>query len=102
MRISPALVGITWLASTALGLFSCEIQAQQRNITVQNLSPFSRHEWVSTVVPFAKGEVHGQPDLHIGKGATIWQPIGSRWNDGSLRQVLCLFPIHMSRLSEVR
>ena len=102
MRISPALAGITWLASTSLGLLSCEIQAQQRNITVQNLSPFSRQEWVSTVVPFAKGEVHGQPDLHIGKGATIWQPIGSRWNDGSLRQAICLFPIHMSRLSEAR
>jgi hypothetical protein len=77
-------------------------ETSQRQIVVQNLSPFARREWVRVVVPFARGAVTELPDLHVGKGPTVWQPIGARWDDGSLRQALCLFPMEMKRMSEVK
>lgn len=85
-----------------LDLSATEAPAQERRITVQNLSPFSCREWVSAVVPFGKGEVQGLPDLRAGEVPTVWQPFGARWDDGSLRQALCLFPVEMNRLSELR
>ena len=78
-----------------------DVASQERLITVQNLSPFARREWTGAVVPFRRGEIKTVPELHVGKGPTIWQPIGARWDDGSLRQALCLFPVEMKRLSEV-
>ena len=79
----------------------CDTAAQDRKITVQNLAPFARREWVRTVVPFPRGAVEDLPDLHVGKAPTVWQPIGARWGDGSLRQALCLFRVKMKALSEM-
>ncbi len=94
MRMPAKLVLITCLAGHAT--------AQSGSITVQNLSPFGRREWVSAVVPFSKGTVHGLPNLRAGDGPTVWHPLGALWEDGSLRQAVCLFPVEMKRLSEVR
>ena len=76
--------------------------AQDRVVTVQNLSPQPRQEWAKVVVPFPKGQVADLPALHVGDGPTVWQPFGARWDDGSLRQALCMFPVTLRGLSEVQ
>ena len=76
--------------------------AQERMVTVQNLSPQPRQEWAKVVVPFPKGEVADLPELHVGAGPTVWQPFGARWEDGSLRQALCMFPLSLGGLSQVQ
>lgn len=52
-------------------------------------------------VPFAQGAVPGLPDLHVKDRATVWQPFGARWPDGSLRQALCLFRTALPALGEL-
>lgn len=91
----------------ALAAWSTSVRAQEtpatgRAIVVQNLAPFARQEGVSVVVPFARGAVAELPDLHVEGRATVWQPIGARWPDGSLRQALCLFRDRLAALDEHR
>ncbi|MFO1077886.1 MAG: hypothetical protein U1E73_09195 [Planctomycetota bacterium] len=76
--------------------------AQARAVVVQNLVPLPRREVVAAVVPFARGEVRGLPDLHVADRATAWQPFGARWPDGSLRQALCLFAAEAPALGELQ
>lgn len=71
-------------------------------IVLQNLAPLSRREGVAVVVPFARGEVHELPNLHVPDTPTAWQPFGARWPDGSLRQALCLFQAELGPLAERR
>lgn len=72
-------------------IFCCHAVGQQRQLTIQNLSPHPRLEWFSVAVPFAEGEVVGVPDLHVEGHGTVWQVFGARWPDGSTRQALCMF-----------
>ncbi len=74
--------------------------AQERHIIVQNLAPLDREEWVHAVIPFPPGEVPDLPDLHVEGRPTVWQEFGARWPDKSLRQAICLFPLHMRSLEE--
>ena len=88
-------------AALAIGLSGAAALAQDpatgdkavavRTLTLVNPSRWARTEGVSCVVPFARGEVQVLPDLHVEGSATVWQPFGARWPDGSLRQALCLF-----------
>lgn len=72
-------------------------------IVVQNLAPQARTEWVSAVVPFARGEVSGAvPARHVEGQATVWQAFGARWPDGSLRQASCMFRMSLDALGERR
>lgn len=71
-------------------------------LVLQNLAPLPRREGAAIVVPFAAGAVADVPDLHVPGTPTAWQPFGARWPDGSLRQALCLFPIEVGPLAEVR
>ena len=73
-----------------------------RELTVQNLAPFARSEWVQAVVPFAEGSTTGLPELHVEGRPTVWEPFGARWPDGSLRQALCLFRAELARFGELR
>ena len=73
----------------------------ERTLLVQNLAPLPRREVVGVVVPFASGEVPGQPDWHVVDTPTAWQPFGMRWPNGSLRQALCLFAWDADGLAEV-
>ena len=84
---------ISLLTTLALSLASPQGQASgpPRVITAQNIVPFAREEWLRAVVPFAPGEVEELPSLHVEGTPTVWQPIGARHLDGSLRQALCLF-----------
>src|SRR5947207_2822968 len=88
-------------ARIALLLLASALPAQDRAIVVQNLAPFPREEWLAVAVPFAAGKVSGLPDLHVKDLATVWQPFGARWPDGSLRQALCLFRAGVPALGEV-
>lgn len=54
------------------------------------------------MVPFAAGDVPELPELHVEETATVWQPFGARWDDGSLRQALCLFRTALPANGEVR
>ncbi|MEZ5963881.1 MAG: hypothetical protein R3F56_08565 [Planctomycetota bacterium] len=78
--------------------------AAQRDIVVvaQNLAPHARDEWASAVLPFARGEVaaDARPERHLDGLATVWQPFGARWPDGSWRQALCLFRAPLEPLGE--
>ncbi|MCA8944485.1 MAG: hypothetical protein KDB80_18130, partial [Planctomycetes bacterium] len=76
--------------------------AAQRAITVQNLVPQTRDEWISASVPFAEGAVPSIPELHVEGCATVWQPFGARWPDGSVRQALCFFRRELGPMSELR
>ena len=76
--------------AAALSLGSA-LAAQSRTITVQNLAPSPREEWVVATVPFARGAVEGVPDLHVDGHPTVWQPFGARWPDGTTRHARCLF-----------
>jgi hypothetical protein len=69
-------------------------------LTVQNLAPHAREEWAHAVVPFARGQAPRIPDLHVRDRATVWQPFGARWDDGSIRQASCLFRLRLEPLSE--
>lgn len=71
-----------------------------REIVVHNLAPVPREEWCTAVVPFAKGAVAATPDLHVAGHATVWQPFGARWPDGSVRQALCMFRTALGQLQE--
>ena len=71
-----------------------------RDIVVHNLAPVTREEWVSAVVPFSAGSVTDIPDLHVRGHATVWQPFGARWPDGSTRQALCFFRTGLDPLQE--
>jgi hypothetical protein len=65
-----------------------------REIVTQNLAPFPRQEWVRVTVPLAPGVVTPDdplPDLHVADHATLWQPFGGTWPDGSLRFASCMF-----------
>lgn len=74
----------------------------QREIVLQNLSPFARRQGVAVVVPFAQGIAADNPGLMAGDYHTVWQPFGARWPDRSWRQALCLFRAEVPRLSELR
>jgi hypothetical protein len=74
----------------------------ERAVVVQNLAPPPRDEWAAAVVPFARGEVTGSPDLHCDQCQTVWQPFGARWPDNSIRQALCLFRRPLDALGEAR
>jgi hypothetical protein len=91
------------LLSLALALLAALSPAQEapRVLTVQNLAPIERDEWISCSVPFAEGEVQGSPQLHVDGLATAWQPFGARWPDGSVRQALCFFRRPLRPLEEV-
>lgn len=73
-----------------------------RSLTLQNLAPTQRREWVRVAVPFAQGAVPAGelPDLHVAEHATVWQPFGAAWPDGSLRHAFCLFRPTLAPLSE--
>ncbi|MFK7740054.1 MAG: hypothetical protein AB8H80_06985 [Planctomycetota bacterium] len=73
-----------------------------REIVVQNLAPFGRSQIASVVVPFAQGIAGEPPELSIDDRPTVWQPFGARWPDGTWRQAICLFPVDLGPLSEVR
>lgn len=70
-------------------------------LTLQNLAPLPREEWIAVSVPFAAGTVRVAPALHADGRATVWQPFGARWPDGSWRQALCLFRAELPALGEV-
>ncbi|MDA0375195.1 MAG: hypothetical protein O2865_15535 [Planctomycetota bacterium] len=99
MRSLPGLAS----ALLVLASFSARIcaQAPTRALTVQNLAPLERDEWISCSVPFAEGAVQGQPALHVDGLPTVWEPFGARWPDGSVRQALCLFRRPLAALEEV-
>jgi hypothetical protein len=92
---SPAGPGVA-----AIALLLAVLPAQ--TLTLQNLAPLPREEWVSVVVPFAQGAVSATPELHAEGRPTVWQPFGARWPDGSLRQALCLFRAALPALAEVQ
>ncbi|MBL8751033.1 MAG: hypothetical protein JNK78_17870 [Planctomycetes bacterium] len=71
-------------------------------LVLQNLAPEPRREGAAVVVPFAEGAVKDLPDLHVADTVTAWQPFGLRWPDGSLRQAICLFPVSIDALAELR
>jgi hypothetical protein len=87
-------------ASLLLAFLAAALALPAQELTVQNLAPYPRAEWVAAVVPFAQGAVATVPDLHVEEHATVWQPIGARWPDGSLRQAVCLFRPQLARLGE--
>ncbi|MBL8751695.1 MAG: hypothetical protein JNK15_00225 [Planctomycetes bacterium] len=76
-------------------------QDAPRLLVLQNLTPRARMEGAAVVVPFARGAVRELPDLHVQDRATVWQPFGARWPDGSLRQALCLFVAEVAALGEL-
>ncbi len=91
------------LASTLAALLGlAHLLTAQRELVLQNLTPFAHREVAAVVVPFAQGEVADLPDLHIAGAPTAWQPFGARWPDGSLRQAICLWPARLEALREVR
>lgn len=75
-------------------------QDEPRTLTVQNLAPHARDEWIVCSVPFPEGAVADRPALHVEGAPTVWQPFGARWSDGSLRQALCLFRVPLEALAE--
>ena len=68
-------------------------QTTVREIVAQNLTPHPRREWVRATVPFLPGKVPAGtlPRVQVRDHTTIWQPLGGRWPDGSLRFASCLF-----------
>jgi hypothetical protein len=68
---------------------------------LQNLAPFPRREGAAVVVPFAPGAAREGLALHVTNAATVWQPFGLHWPDGSWRQALCLFHAEVPALGEV-
>lgn len=76
--------------------------AGTRYLIVQNLAPFARKEGVAVVVPFAAGVAGDVPSLCVDDRATVWEPFGARWPDGSWRQALCLFTTEIGALQEQR
>jgi hypothetical protein len=76
-------------------------QDAPRVLTVQNLAPIERAEWIACSVPFAEGVAAGVPALHVDGLPTVWQPFGARWPDGSVRQALCFFRRPLRALEEV-
>ena len=108
-----ALLG--WITTTLPTGLASDLVAQQqapdqaaeeprrdREILVQNLAPFARRQPVAVVVPFAPGMAFAPPRLTVNDLATVWQPFGARWPDGSWRQATCMFMTQLPRLSEVR
>lgn len=94
-----------------LALVTSSLPAQEttekprdRELVLQNLAPFPRRELAAVVVPFGPGEVPegSTPALHAEGRHTAWQPFGARWDDGSLRQALCLFEARLDALAETR
>lgn len=83
-------------------LLTTDLAAQERFVTIQNLSPYSRREWFTVSVPFPEGQVVGVPDMHVEDRPTVWQPFGALWPDGSLRQAMCLFPAELGPNQEAR
>ncbi len=79
-------------------LLTALLPAQE--LTLHNLAPLPRAEWWSCVVPFAEGSVRAAPERHVPGSATVWQPFGARWPDGSWRQALCLFRAEVPALGE--
>lgn len=84
----------------ALLLAASAAWAQERTLTIQNLAPHPRQEWVAVAVPFARGTVREMPELHVQGHPTVWQPFGARWPDGSLRHALCMVPVRIDGLAE--
>lgn len=78
------------------------VPAGTRYLIVQNLAPFARKEGVAVVVPFAQGVAGDVPSLCVDDRATVWEPFGARWPDGSWRQALCLFQTEIGALQEQR
>lgn len=73
-----------------------------QTLVLQNPVGLPRDEWCCVAVPFAEGQVKDLPDLHVDGHATVWQPYGARWPDGSLRQALCLSRQQLPPLGELR
>ncbi|MEC7582781.1 MAG: hypothetical protein VYE77_00555 [Planctomycetota bacterium] len=88
----------SWTALVAALLLAASATAQ--TLRLQNLAPRARQETATVVVPFARGTVMRTPDLHVEDTATVWQPFGARWPDGSVRQALCLFRTEVPALGE--
>lgn len=76
--------------------------ALAQTLVLQNLVSLPRDEWCSVVVPFAEGKYKQAPPLHAEGHATVWQPFGARWPDGSLRQAICLVRAQLPSLGELR
>src|SRR5690606_17077019 len=105
-RHYDALVAALTHALLALSLAAQEPAAPAPTVelVVHNLAAHARREWIAAAVPFAAGAVPAGdlPDLHVDGIATVWQPFGARWPDGSLRQALCLFEMPLDPSSETR
>lgn len=95
--LGPVLVSL-FLASPSA---RCQVEESPRTLTIQNLAPLPRDEWISCSVPFAEGEVQDVPALHVDGLPTVWQPFGARWPDGTVRQALCFFRRPLQSLEEV-
>lgn len=92
-----------WFAAQLVAAFlSAVLCAQDREIIVQNLAPFARHQPVAVVIPFAPGIAFNNPQLTVNDLPTVWQPFGATWPDGSWRQAICMFAPRIKRLSEIR
>jgi hypothetical protein len=75
--------------------------ALQPTLVLQNLTSLPRREVAAVAVPFARGAVTDLPQLHVKDRATVWEPFGARWPDGSLRHALCLFEVELGPVQEV-
>lgn len=96
-----AVIGVAFL-SAVLPTQGPAAPKGEREIVVQNLAPFARHQPVAAVVPFPPGVAFANPRLTVNDLETVWQPFGATWPDGSWRQALCLFSVRIDRLSEIR
>lgn len=92
---------------TALVMAAPNLAAQDRatpaarSVNFQNLSGYAREEWITVSVPFERGTVAENPDMHVeGAAHTVWQPFGARWPDGSVRQAVCMFRLNAPANSE--
>ncbi len=103
-RLRIPLIALCLLAAAAAQPGTGSPNPSPPTVVVQNLAPHARTEWTAAVVPFARGEVLAPalPDLHAEGLATVWQPLGARWPDGSLRHALCLFRPALAALDEAR
>ncbi len=98
------LLGLAWAALAAAGPAAGQNAAAERPparvLVVQNLAPHPRRQPTACVVPFARGVAFDAPALTVEGEPTVWEPFGARWPDGSWRQALCLFRVHVPPLSE--
>jgi hypothetical protein len=102
LRTILAALGLLAGGVPGLGARAQEVPPPAPRIVVQNLAPMPRDEWVVCVVPFARGDVAAAaaPGLHVDGHATVWQPFGARWADGSWRQARCMFRPALGPLEE--